>query len=99
MNAVDLLDTSRLEQKVAMLLEVVNEGEINTWKNHPCTKALMLGLLIDEANIMEQWKNGAYGTRDEEQKALGHLRALQQLKEFFAEEIAIDKDDWSQGID
>jgi hypothetical protein len=99
----DILDVFDPGAKAREMLSMVDMGEIQQWKSHPCTQAILYGLMYDEQAYMLQFRTGrltaesADGTAQLQAKAIGALEAIEQLKRFIIEEISpYDKSDGTQ---
>ena len=94
MDTYDVLESEKALQKFNELLDSVSPGEIEQWRYHACTKALLFSLLHSEMVYMENWSKGAFtsesadGTAQQNAKALGALEAISIMKQYIKEEIS-----------
>lgn len=63
----------RLESKIAELLEKVNKDTYIQWLSHPCTKAVLIQLELDQEEIKDNWANNRYTEGDNEAQAKGQV--------------------------
>lgn len=63
----------KLESKIKEHLEKVNKDTYIQWLVHPCTKALLLQLELDQEEIKENWAHNRYTENDNEAQAKGQV--------------------------
>lgn len=103
MSKFEILDAESPLAKFNELLGSVSSAEIAQWKHHPCTQALLYGLLHSETVLMENWKQGNYtlegveGTAQKNAQVLGQLESIDLIKKYILEEISpYDQDERPQ---
>lgn len=100
MKSYEILDSQSLLSKFHEELGSVGDGEIEQWKHHPCTRALLYGLAHSEAVLLENWRAGQFtdastgGTAQKNAQVLGHLESIELMKQYILEDISpYDTDD------
>lgn len=94
MDRYDIIDKEGALTRFNELLTLVNADEINQWRHHPCTKALVWSLVYSEMEYHDQWRLGNLtaestdGTAQLNAKALGALEAIDKMKMYILEEIS-----------
>lgn len=99
MNDIELLfDSESLRQRSLELLMGLTQDEIYQWKQHPCTKYLLLELKADYLDIHAGWEAGNYttevadGTVQLNAESLGGVKAIRSLVEHIEELKVNDAD-------
>lgn len=96
MDRYDIIDKEGALVRFRELLEMLSNDEIIQWRSHPCTKALLWGMVYTEMDYHDKWRNGTFtapeaeGTAQLNAKALGALEVIDTLKRNILEEISVD---------
>jgi len=76
------------------LISSTTDAELDQWRHHPCTKALIWSLTYGELKYVEAWRDSAWtvdsaeGTAQLNAKALGAVEAYGIMKKYILEEMA-----------
>lgn len=98
------MDTLELAEKLAVKantnLDVVSKGDVQSWYDHPCTKALVNTLQSDMAAIQHSWSIGAFTgaasseTIQKNSEAIGSLKSTRFMLEWIEDLMTVgDKED------
>lgn len=79
------------------ILSGMTKGEFDSWKQHPCTKALLVTLESSLDGVVTTWVNGGFSANTAEAlamnqaKALGMTEALTGVADYIDEMLEISQ--------